>query len=346
MPRLAVAFTFTAGSFQSGTDAAAGGPVRFLLERDMSSGGESLEIELMDRSGIAVDDPVTIELGYEDSTETVFTGEVAIVEPSLAGVRLIALGKMNALMRLRVSTFYEGRTAGDIVKDLAGQAGMDIGTVDDGPELPRFIIDRQLSGYAHCRGLGDRLGFELYTDREGKLSFRALGAAAGLDAGPLGAVASALGLGGGERYEYGKHLIAARAHKAAPAVDKVEVSGESPMSAEGETSAHWLTPEGSDYRGEAGEGNSPWLVVDMAARTKDLATRFAEGYRLTARRPATAVRASIFGRQSLDLGYSLSIAGAPDDLLNGSWYIQAIKHDFSRRTGFRTDVRLIPEDAA
>jgi hypothetical protein len=172
-----------------------------------------------------------------------------------------------------------------------------------------------------------------------------LGAAAALDAGPLGAVASALGLGGGETYEFGKHLIAASAHQSVPAVDKVEVSGESPMSAQGETSAHWLTPEGSDYRGEAGDGDSPWLVVDLAARTKDLATRFAEGYRVTTRRPATAVQATIFGRQSLDLGSSLSIAGAPDGLLNGSWYVQAIRHEFSRRAGFRTGVRLIPEGA-
>jgi len=343
MARRAPEFSLTAGSFRCTTEAAAGGPSRIVLERDMSAGGESLEIELMDRSGMAIGDPVTLELGFDGSRELVFTGEIAVAQPGLSGVRVIALGRMNALMQLRAAAFYERRTAGDIVKDLAGRAGVDIGTVEDGPELPRYAVDRRLTGHAHCRELADRLGFELYTNREGKLMFRGLGAASSLDAGPLGAVSSALGLGGGERYEYGKHLLAAQARRALPAVERVEVGGESPMSAEGDTAAHWLTPEGDDYRGEAGAGDSPRLVVDMAARTKDLATRFAQGYRITARRPSIAVNACILGRPSLDLGDSISIAGAGDDLINGACYIQAIRHHLSREGGYRTEVRLIPE---
>jgi phage protein D len=316
----------------------------------MSGGAESLEVEMMDRSAIAVDDPVTLELGYDGSTQTVFTGSVAVVEPGLEGVRLIALGKMDALMRLRMAAFYEGRTAGDIVKDLAGQAGLDTDTIDDGPELPRYAVDRRLSGYTHCRELAARLGFELYTSKQGKLMFRALGAAASLDAGglggALGAAASVLGLSGGEGYEAGKHLLAATARRAKTAADRIEVAGESPMSSEGDSAAHWLTPETDNFRGEAGSGNSSWLVVDLAARTQDLAGRFAQGYLVTAQRPANAASIAVFGRESLELGDSIRVSSAADPLINSSWYIQALRHELSRERGFRTEMRLIPESAS
>jgi phage protein D len=348
--KLAVEYKLTAGPLTSATGSEVGGPVRLLLERDMSSGGESLDVELRDRSGVAPGDPVTLELGYDGETELVFTGEVAVVSPSLNGARITALGKMNSLMRLRAASFYEGRSAGAIVKDLAGRAGLDIGTVDDGPELPRYAVDTRLSGYQHCRELAERLGFELYTNREGKVMFRALGAAASLDSGGLGGVAGAaagaLGLGGGEGYEYGKHLVAGLARRATPAGDKVEVAGESPMSAQGDSSAHWLTPEANDYRGEAGNGDLSALFADMAARTSDLANRFAEGYRATLRRASASTAISIFGRPSLELGDTLAVSAAPDGLLNGSYYIRAIRHRFSRREGFLTDLRLSPEGGA
>ena len=84
----------------------------------------------------------------------------------------------------------------------------------------------------------------------------------------------------------------------------------------------------------------------MAARTQDLATRFAQGYRITARRAATSARVSIFGRASPDLGDSITISGAADEFINGSWYIQAIRHHLSRERGYRTEVRLISESAS
>jgi hypothetical protein len=234
-------FTITAGSFRTDEGTPAGGPASIVVDRDMIAPAEVAEIVMMERSGIAVDDPVVIELGHDDERQTAFTGDVIGVQATLEGVRIRALGKMHALLDLRTAAFYENQSVGSIVRDLIGQARLSAGTVDDGPTLPRFAIDRRTSAFRHIRGLADRLGFELYTDRSGKVMFHGLGAAAGLDAaGGLGSVAaaagSALGLSGsGEGYEFGKHLLSSVARRRTARVGTIEVGGESPMSSQGDS---------------------------------------------------------------------------------------------------------------
>ncbi len=211
---------------------------------------------------------------------------------------------------------------------------MSAGTVNDGPILPRFAVDRRLSAYRHVRALAERLGYELYTDRDGKVMFHGLGDAAGLDASGLlgaavGAVASALGLGGAsEGYEFGKHLIAASARHRTPGPTKVEVGGESPMSSQGDTTSHWLTTSDDDNHGESGDSDTVELVLDPAARTKDLADRFAADYLNARKRLARQVRATVLGRPGLNLGDLVTLSGTPDGLVNGSGYLQALRHRF------------------
>ena len=216
-------FTLSFGSYRATEADAVGGPTRIVVERAMASAADALEVILMDRSGVAPGDPATVELGHDDSREKVFTGEVAEVQPTLAGVRIRALGTTNALLNLRVAAMYENQAAGSIVRDLVGQAGLDTGTIDDGPLLPRYAVDRRLSAHRHVRDLADRLGYELYTDRDGKLMFHGLGDAASLDAGGLGALAGAAAslLGaGGEGYEFGKHLTAAAGRQRVAGADQ------------------------------------------------------------------------------------------------------------------------------
>lgn len=46
-----------------------------------------------------------------------------------------------------------------------------MGTIDDGPTLPRFVIDARCSAYVHLHRLAERLGMELYADRDDRLMF-------------------------------------------------------------------------------------------------------------------------------------------------------------------------------
>jgi len=349
MGMLKPVFKLRLGSFLSETDNAAGGPGALRIERDMDVAADAAEVRLMERPEVAVGDAVEIELGHDGTTERVFTGELVELVPTLSGARLRALGAMNKLLNHRQSATYADQSAGSIVNDLAGAAGLDAGEVSNGPELPAFAVDRRRSAWAHVKSLADRLGYELYCDREGRLHFRAHGAAAELDStGGLGALAgaaaSALGVGGGgEGYAFGKHLIRLEAARRTPALASVTVGGESPSSTQGDATAHWLSRNDADFRGTAGSGGPESLHADGAARTKDLADRFAAGLLSRANRRAHEITFRILGRPSLDLGQELQVSDVPDALGNGSGYVRALRHRFDVEAGFITEVRLALE---
>lgn len=338
MRALRPTYTLSVGGLRSTSDDPVSGPGEFVVDRDMDVPADALRLYSRERAGISVGDAVRLDLGHDGEEETVFTGAVEAVRPALVGVAVRALGTIHALLNLRASATYANQSAGSVARDLAGRAGLSAGTIDDGPVLPRYVVDRALNGYQHLRELADRLGYELYADRDANLMFHALGPAAGLDTpgGALGALAGA----GGESYAFGRQLLRAEAGRRDVAWQTVEVGGESPMSGQGDKTEHWLTTNDRDYKGSAGGGEPTLLVRDPVARTKDLAGRFAAGRLAVAARTAHEVSITVLGRPQIDLGDAVTTADVPDEAINGSGYVRAIKHRFGERSGFLTDVRI------
>lgn len=345
MPTLRPTFTLSIGNLSSSTDIPVAGPGALVVERDMDVPADALRLRLQESAGIVVGDAVTLDLGHDGEEERVFTGAVEAVRPAISGVAVRALGKTHDLLNLRVSTTYVNQSAGSIARDLIGQAGLSAGTVDDGPMLPRYVVDRALSGHRHLKELADRLGYELYADRDGNIMFRPLGPAANLDAlgGALGAVAGAILGAGGESYAFGQQLLGAATGWRGVAWGTVEVGSESPMSGQGDTTEHWLTTNDADYRGSAGDGEPALLVRDPVARTKDLADRFAAGRLAVAARTAREVSITVLGRPQVDLGHTIAVADVPDETVNGDGYIRALRHRFGDETGFVTEMRISVE---
>jgi hypothetical protein len=343
-------FSLVLGDLRSDSGRPAGGPSFFAVDRSLEVPADGLRVWLAERGSVAPGDAATLELGDEDGTKTVFTGTVAEVRPRAGGAEVFAVGTMLALLELRTSGYYEQQSAGSIARDLIGQAGLDAGEVSDGVTLPRFALHRRLPAHPQLQALARRLGYDLFSDREGKIHFCGLGAAAGLDSlgggigGGLGGALSALG--GGGAMAYGQHLLDARAAlRAAPDV-KVTVGGESPMSGQGDDKSAWLTSSDEDYEDSAGSGSAEVLVTDPLARTKDMAGRFAAGYLAGVTRRTRELRLTLLGRPDLDLGDTLQSVDAPDDLLNGSGTIRALRHRFGARHGFVTEVTAAVEDGA
>lgn len=350
MATLKPVFDLTIGSFRATTEQAAGGPVRFVVKRDMDVPTDVLEITMMEAPNSAAGDKVTLKLGHDDSSETVFTGELVESRFGLKRAQLLALGAMNKLLNNRRASLWEGQTVGSIVEDVLNSAGCEAGKVSSGPTLPIYARDRRVTAWQTLRTLADRLGYELFTDRLGKVRFEAFGSAASLDSaagGLLGAAAGAasalLGGGGGEGYAFGKHLIALDAVSRTPALAALEVGGESPMSSEGDSTATYLTANDTDYRGSAGDGTPQALYLDFSARTKDLADRFAGGLLSTARRRARSITVTVLGRPSLELGDTVQVSEMPESRANGQGYVRALRHRLSGSDGFLTDVRVALE---
>lgn len=347
-------YALTIGALSSASDNTVGGPLRLRLLRDMAVAADAAQIVLADRAGVNLHDEVSVQLGHDGENEEVLRGTVVALQPDLLGVQVTVLGPMQRLLELRTAAWYDNQSAGAIARDLIDQAGLEAGLVDEGPTLPRYAVDKRRSGYAHLRQLAERLGYELYAKRDGKICFHGLGDGAGLDAaggGLLGAAAGAavgaavgalLG-GGSEGYQYGQHLLGGRAQRQAPAWGRVVVGGESPMSGQGDGTAHWLTTDDGDYQGEAkGDSDAPaLLLIDPAARTKDIADRFAAGTLAAGQRGAHQVTIRVLGRPEVDLGDTIQIGGVPEELINASGYIRALHHYFDAEHGFVTDVRIV-----
>jgi len=159
MTALKPSFSLSIGAARSASENPVGMPRSLTVERDMRLPADSCEAELARSLEAKPGDEVTVELGLGGEAKKVFTGEVVELHRTLEGFRLRALGKMNALLNLRVSAAYLNETVGGIVRDLVGQANLTAGTVSDGPTLPHFYVDRRCGGYHYVRELADRLGF-------------------------------------------------------------------------------------------------------------------------------------------------------------------------------------------
>jgi hypothetical protein len=346
-------FSLTAGSLSADSASPLAGPSRFVVERSLDVPIDGLRVTLAESGGVAPGDPVQLDLGDEDGLARVFTGTVAEVRPRLAGCELFCAGSLLALVDLRVSSFYQSQSAGDVVRDLIGQAALEPGEIADGITLPRFAVERRLGAHAQLRRLAERLGYSLFADREGKVHFRGLGPAAGLAAGGIGAglataAAGALGMlgmlgkGGAGGLTYGKHLLGATGGLRPAFARTLLLGGESPMSGQGEDKSFWLTATDADYQDSAGDGDE-LLVTDPTARTKDMAGRFAAGYAATFARRTSELRLTVLGMPDLELGDDSGVSDTPESALNAAGYVKGLRHRFGAREGFVTDVVVSTE---
>jgi hypothetical protein len=300
-------FSLRVGALRSSTVEPVGAPERIVVERDMDR-VDALRLWFGAAVTTTVDDQAEVAL----DDETVFTGTVTAVRPTLTGTEVLALGTSLALLRLRAPAGYERRDAGAIVRDLADRAGMATGTVEPGAVLPADYLDGAVSAYHHARALADRFGFELYTDRRGRLMFHA----------PRPTATTA--------YAHGRDLLAAEGTVRATWLEPV-VGGEGHMSEGGESSAHWLSS--ADLTGGTGDR----LVLDPLARTQDLADRFAQGYATTWRRGLRRTRLRVPGNARIDMGQWVRVTGEQPV---GSGYVRAVRHTVGARTGWVTELTV------
>jgi phage protein D len=295
------------------------------LDLDTPADGFTLVLGNADGLKPARDDKAAVELGYADdgALTQVMTGTVATVEPGLATTRVIGIGGAAALLRGRVEQTYEGHTAGSIVRDLAGQAGLDVATAEDGISFPAYVVDGRRSLARHLRDLADLCGFDTYVNSDGALVFERF---------TRGKAVHVL--------EYAKHLLELDLLHAPPAADLVEAWGESPGSEHGATAWAWLTRDFTPSKGSAGSGTAKLLLERPALRTADAARAAAEAALTAIRRRTTRGRLVAPGLAAARLGDAVRLQGVPDDRLNGTFQLRAVTHQINKASGFTTTIEF------
>jgi phage protein D len=297
-----------------------------MLDLDTPADGFSLVLGNVGSFRPARDDEAVIELGYADGSgglTRVMTGKVSAVEPNLTTTRVAGTSGAAPLLRTFVEQTYESKTAGAIVRDLAGRAGAAVATVEDGIRFPAYVVDGRRSAFHHMLDLARLCGHDLYCDAEGKLVFERFLAGKTVHV-----------------YEYAKHIVELDALRTPPRAGRVEAWGESPTDRKGDESWGWLTTDFSGSRGEAGQGNL-LLLERPALRTRAAARTAAQAALTDLQRRTLRGHLVGTGRPAVKLGDAIRLSGVPgDDALNASYQVRSVTHRITKAGGFTTTLGI------
>lgn len=290
--------------------------VRVDLDMDVPSDSFEIAFKPSTKAGsIRIGDPAVIELGYDVELNRVLTGSIDVVEASISQVTISGLSHISSLTRLKVNQVYTKQNAGNIVRDLAGKAG--ISTSEDyihtGLSFPMYTVDDAKDVYTHMKELALRCGFDLFLRTDGKLVFKKY------------ARQSA------KIFEYGLNAMEADVHETVPAAACVRVFGESPSSFKGADTAHWLSKR--VVEGVAGRGSPTVIVEDPTVRDTDTADRVAAAL-LESMSMTLSGTVKSFGNAGIALGDTIEIKDMPDSRMNGEFQATSVSHSFNKAEGF------------
>ena len=292
--------------------------VRVARSLDVPAGSCEILFNISNKtSKIKEGDELSVQLGYREELEDVFSGFINDVENEITGIRVLGLDSASKLLALRVNQVYEGQNAGQIVSDLARKAGIIVEEAADGIRFPQYTVDDSKNAYEHMKDLANKCGFNLYMNVKNQIVFK--------------------------RYErkelhvleYGKNIVQIEANKHEPSFTQVFVRGESPASFRGADKAHWLTKR--LVEGSAGSGGNRLLLVDPAAKDRDMADKIAEA-RLNELMKTLSGNVKIIGNTAIDLCDTIEIRGLKQTHINGEYQVQSVEHVLNRREGFITIV--------
>jgi len=299
--------------------------VDLLVSLDMDAPADGFTLVLGQVGGLspARDDEATIELGYADDGDLaqVMTGTVASVEPGLTTRRVIGQSAASALLFTFVEQTYESKTAGEIVRDLADQAGVDVASADDGINFPAYVVDGRRSIYCHMRDLADLSGFDLYVNFEGELVFE-----------------ECTGGNSVHIFGYAEQIVELEVLQMPPRAEQVEAWGESPGGSESEEAWAWLTKDFGGSKGEAGSGEAKLLLERSALRTAEAAQTAAEAAHTRIQRRSVRGRLMVPGQPQVKLGDAIRLQDVPEEALNQTFQVRSVTHRITKLGGFSTTI--------
>jgi phage protein D len=293
---------------------------------DLDTPADSFTLVLGNVGGLkpAHGDKAEIELGYADDggLTQVMSAVVDAVEPTLTRTRLVGFNAAP-LLRTFVDQTYEGKSAGEIVSDLASQAGVDVDTADDGIDFPAYVVDGRRSVQYHMLDLAALCGFDLYITPEGKLVFQQFANGNTL-----------------HTLEYAKHILELDIRQLPPLAGQVTSWGESPGSGHGDNAWAWLTKDFSGLKGSSGSGSPTVLLEKPALRTSDAASTAADALETAIRRRRIRGRVLLLGDPTILLGDAVQLKGLPDSSLDGTYQVRAVTHRITKVRGFTSAVQF------
>lgn len=294
-------------------------------ELAMGGAGSRCAIELAATAADppAAGDPVTVTLDGGQGAAQVFSGIVQEVQAGPTSLRVGAVDGLARLARLHVESAYEQVSAGFIVKELLGKAGLSPGDIDEGPTFPSYAVHRGPRALMHLHRLAELCGAEVFADGDGKIHFRA----------PQEGAPE-------HTFRYREHVLDLDLSAVPPAYEGVVLFGEGSASAQGADKAHVLPTDLASVKGEAGDAGKAILITDGAVRTGDDAAKLAQARLALLKSRPVRGSLTVLPAPQVKLGALLAITNLPQDhqaapALAGGKALRArtVRHTLSLRPG-------------
>jgi hypothetical protein len=278
-----------------------------------------ISIANIDGADIKLGDPVTIELGADGNTKTVFTGKVGAVAAALNLTQIVAVSGVEPLTRNYCDMTFENKSAGEIFKQMMAISNAATGKVEDGVKFSRYVITNGKNIWQHLKLLSQYSGTDLYTDAGDKVNFIKYQKSSGIT------------------FTYGETILEAEKETVAPPIDGIEVFGESPAGqGQSDEANFWFKKD--EVIGRAGKTSGTVIRRSVfAARNKNLCDTIAANLFDDANIKATG-RVVVLNGESIELGRTITLKNVPVKGIDGSYKVTAMKHLLNEQSGFTTEI--------
>lgn len=297
--------------------------VSIFTEKSMATPADVSEIVLGVPFGLQINktDKISIELGYSEKLMKVFSGSVDRITPSITHIIISGLSPFASLLSLRKNITRLNQKSGEIVGYLANEAGVETSRVDDGFELPYYVIDGRKNAYEHCIGLAKRNGFDFYCDEEGKLILRKFSKTRA-----------------DHTFTYAKDILTMQVDSSNPFYEGVKIYGESPTGSKGKDTWCWYAKDFAPNKGSEGKNEKSLLIQDSIIRTKDAATACAQTKLNFMEKSLLTGSAIVPGDPGIKLGDAVEFKECPQEELNQLFQVRQVRHILNKDSGFRTKI--------
>ena len=300
------------------------------LRRTLAPAVDVLELLLANVSTapkVTLADEGTVALLGPDGKDTpVFKGRVDGLHDKSQAVRVVsATNAARELAQARLNRSFEQQDAGQIIKALCSELGLNTDIAGDVPSLPRYVIDDRASLYTHIARLAALGGLLVCIGADGVLRVKHASANGEAKA----------------RIAFAVDLLDFALGERTPNIGAVQLTGEGAAGDQGSDAWYWLRKDPAANQSTAGSG-TPLRERSVAAlRSSDAVAKFASAAQHSAADTATRGWLSIAGAPQVEPGDLVELSGMPQAALNGKYRADEIVHEFDARQGFRSRLRVV-----
>jgi hypothetical protein len=223
------------------------------------------------------------------------------------------------MARVRPAVTYEQITAGKVIRNLAGEAGVSIGSVEDGSDLTFYVADPSRTAWEHVARLSAWGGALARISRDNRI-----------ESNPINATQADLAL------LHGRELLWMQADRFDSTVEGWTVAGEGGA---GSASAPEALRSSTDFfagNRPQGPGSRQRWKFDPALRTAQAAGTAGAALKRQYDSSRDSGRIRAFLQPKLRCGTVFEVQKLPDGFPDGPLWVSGVHHRLDSRGGYTT----------